>query len=180
MTLTRFVFWLLVALAVVQGAVYYPQLPDVVASHFDAAGHADGWMSKPAFMAVHGAVLLLMIVTFAGIPAVRWPDSLVNLPHKEHWLAPERRRATWSYVRRQMDLLGCGTLVLVLAVVQGVIQANLDGSQALPAAATWGVLAAYLVFTAIVVVRMMRHFVRVPPRAEDGGPADAAEPIRPR
>jgi hypothetical protein len=79
-----------------------------------------------------------------------------------------------------MDLLGCGTLILVLTVEQGVISANLDGSQALPAAGSWGVLAAYLLFTAIVVVRMMRHFLRVPGPDVAGEAEATPEAIAPR
>lgn len=43
---------ILIGLLAVQVVVYYPRLPDRVASHFGAGGVADGWMDKPAFAVV--------------------------------------------------------------------------------------------------------------------------------
>lgn len=163
---SRIAFWLLLAVGVVQALVFYPRAPDVMASHFNAAGQADGWMSKQLFFAVDLAMLILTAVLFLGLPAIRWPDSLINLPRKDHWLAPERRDETFRYFQRQMGIFGCATLVLLLVVMQWVMEANLDGSQTLPAAPMWWLLGGYLLFTTMWTVRVVRHFYRPPQDSE--------------
>jgi len=162
METSRLLLWLLLALAVIQALVYYPQLPDVVASHFDAAGNADGWMSKEAFFAVDLGTVALTALLFLTLPRVRWPDRLINLPHKDYWLAPERREETFRTFQRQMLVFGCATLAFLLLVMQWAIEANLDGSQTLAPGPIWWLLGAYGLFTVVWLVRLLRHFYRIP------------------
>jgi uncharacterized membrane protein len=51
-------------------AIYYPHLPDRVASHFGAGGVPDGWMSKAAF----AAFSLVFPIAIAVLPASRKRD----------------------------------------------------------------------------------------------------------
>ena len=80
-----FVAWMLMGL----------ELPPRVASHFNVAGKADGWMSRDAYYLFAGGLPLF----FAGFfwlvsrSAIHFPQ-LVNLPHRDFWLAPERRAFT--------------------------------------------------------------------------------------
>ena len=53
--------------AVGQALLYYPRLPDRMASHFNAAGQADGWMSKRAFFGLDLGMQVGMAVLFVGI-----------------------------------------------------------------------------------------------------------------
>lgn len=77
-------------------------LPPVVASHFGASGLADGFMSRTAY-------LLLMVTVTIGIPlAIVLVQALVDhtheslrIPHRQYWMAPERRDATMAFMRRQ-------------------------------------------------------------------------------
>src|SRR5436305_13166641 len=103
---SRWALILLLALyAVFAGSLIYAagELPERVATHFDFRGEANGWMSKEAD-------LLLMAALGVGLPlfligicyATRFfPARLVNLPHREYWLAPGRRRETAAYVGAQ-------------------------------------------------------------------------------
>lgn len=167
MKTTRFAFYGLLALALLQVVVFYPRSPEVMASHFDASGQADGSMSKQAFFALDLAVVALTALLFLGFPAIRWSDGLISLPRKDYWLAPERREAIFRYIHRQMLLFGCLTLGLLLVVMQWVIQANLDGSRTLAPEPMWWLLGLYALMTGVWVVRLVRHFYRVP---EDGLP----------
>lgn len=162
MTLPRFLFYLLLALAVLQVLVYYPQLPEVMASHFDGSGRADGWSSKTTFFVIDAVMLALLVAMFLGLPKIRWPDRWVSLPHKDYWLSPEKRRETYRIFEREMLVFGCATLVLLLVVMQWTIRANLDGSETLPAAGLWWLMGAYLVFTALWTVRLVLRFRRPP------------------
>lgn len=77
---------------------WYPLLPDVVPSHFDGNGNADGSMSRPAYVALIGALQLLFLVglPLLGMSIGKLPNSMINIPNKEHWLAPERRDQTMT------------------------------------------------------------------------------------
>jgi uncharacterized membrane protein len=44
-------FYGLIAVGVLQSIYYYPRMPEVVASHFDGLGAANGWSSKNGFSA---------------------------------------------------------------------------------------------------------------------------------
>ena len=151
----RLTFYLLLALAVLQIVVYYPMLPDVVASHFDGSGRADGWSSKGTFFVIDAATIALIAVIFLALSKIRWPDRWISLPHKDYWLAPERRERTFRELHRQMLVFGCATLGLLLVVMQWVIEANLDGSQTLPSAGMWWLMGGYLLFTLVWTVRLI-------------------------
>ena len=53
MNALRRLFYGLIALAAVQVIYYYPQIPQVVASHFDGRGARNGWSSRNAAWLVH-------------------------------------------------------------------------------------------------------------------------------
>ena len=46
-----------------------------------------------------------------GAVALRNPNAVINLPHRDYWLAPERRPATFEFIRRQMMRFGTAMLV---------------------------------------------------------------------
>ena len=82
--------WLIVAAALIgsilQAVFFWPHLPDEVASHFNAVGQADGWMSKTAFVAV---TLLIQIGLAAMMLGFGWlikvlPTSMINIPNREY------------------------------------------------------------------------------------------------
>lgn len=88
-----FIWCLVLLLAIAQMVWWYPQLPEVVPSHFDGRGQVDEEMAKPAFYFLIGGIQLL---TMVGLPVLGHflkglPDSLINMPNKEYWLAAERR-----------------------------------------------------------------------------------------
>src|SRR3972149_2033418 len=86
-----------------------PYLPDPVASHFDERGLPDEWMSRPSFVMFSlifetAAMFLIVMVSFI---CKYVPDSLINLPHRDYWLAPERRIETRNCIFRQALWFSC-------------------------------------------------------------------------
>lgn len=146
-----------------QTVFYYGQLPPIVASHFDGAGQANGFQSKGAFFGSYWLVMALSIGVLA--PLGFWlrhiPMQLINLPHKEYWLAaetPERREASLAYLARHMEWMAVATLALLVFVFQLTIATNLKGATALPLAPTWLALGSYFVFVFVWMTKLLLRF----------------------
>lgn len=152
----------LLAAAAFQLAWAYPQLPETVATHFDGAGRANGWMPRDTFVAFQVGLISIMLVSFVGLP--RWlgrlPAQSFSLPHRDYWLAPERRDQTLAAIRRQMMWLACAIVGMIVAITHLVIETNLASRPALPSATMWVLLAAFLIFTAVWTGRFVLRFRR--------------------
>ena len=153
-------FVLMVLLAVGQSAYYYPQLPDVVASHFNAAGAPNDWTSKNAFYGLYAAMIGLIVLVFAFVPARlgRLPVAWISLPHKDYWLAPERRRETMRRIAGQMLWFGSATLVFMIGTFELAMRANLVNPPRLSTFAMWVLLTLYSVYTLVWLIRLLLGF----------------------
>jgi hypothetical protein len=153
----------IVLVGVVQIGYYYPKLPPTVASHFNAAGKADDWMPKESFAALNAIVLasLLAVVLILGLVIPRVPVALINLPHKEYWLAPERRRQTDKLVFG--GLLTCfnATGILLLGVFELAYLVNLGHPNAMRWI-PWALVAVYSGFVIIWLILFNRRFKKPP------------------
>ena len=153
------VFYSLTALAILQVVYYYPQLPDVVASHFDGPGAADGWSGKDAFFALYLAIVALLAGIFEWLP--KWiqsrPGKQLKIPNRDYWLAPERSAATRAFFRRQLMLMGIANLGLVIFAVQLAILANFEQPPRLHASIAWA-LAAYCGLLAAWTIHFLLRF----------------------
>lgn len=158
----------ILALMAVQAASYYPRLPDMVASHFNLAGQADGWSSKSTLLFSYGVSVVVCVGALLA-PALflpKVPVALINLPHKEYWLAPERRQETFSRVSVALLWFGVAVEVLLGWMFQQTIAVNLGRATGLTQ--MWVALAVFAVFTAGWVVWFRRQFP-TPPAPPDVG-----------
>ncbi len=140
-------------------AYYYPALPEKMASHFNAFGEADDWMSKPNFFIFEGVILLLILAEFTLIPYLMkiLPDSLINLPNKNFWLEKERREETFAAIRNYFEWLSILLLLLFIAVNQIVFRANLLKENLSPLA-IWLILGGFFAFVIFWLVKFLRRF----------------------
>ena len=137
-------------------------MPDLVASHFDSSGAADGFMPRHAYI---GLTLVLVIgLPALGVGLAGWtlgrPNARINIPHRAWWLAPQRRAET---IERLLAGLRGFTAVLIvfLGYTHGlVVVANRRASPALPEPWFVGGLAVFLLFVIVWLVRFMRGFRR--------------------
>ena len=159
---TRFFLLGLVLVSLVEAARQWNSAPARVPSHFDFAGHANAWASRDEFFMLQIGVTVLIAALFVGIPRLlkATPTSLINLPNKRYWLAPERREETMERLASSFDVFASATVLLLLVVFELTSLAsrgrNLATKYFLPA------LVAYLVFTAGWTVALIRTFARVP------------------
>lgn len=125
------------------------QLPDRIANHFDAAGRADGWTSRPGYLAFGLGVGLLIL---AGLPVLtrlllRGSGVGINVPHKDYWLDPAHPQRRAEFARRFTDdmlvFAGATGLLLTWTHVETVLANRRQPPQIGPV--MWVALAVYLV-----------------------------------
>lgn len=83
-------------------------LPAKVASHFNMAGMADGFMPHQKhlqFMLFFAAGLPLAIVGVFSFVMPKFPGGL-NIPHRDYWCSPENIDDTMRYLRQHIAWLG--------------------------------------------------------------------------
>lgn len=160
---TAIIYLLLGGLSVLQVMYYYPKLPTTVATHFGADGSADSWASKENFAYLSIGIVVIIAILFLGITFLipRLPPSMINLPNKEYWLAPERKKESFASVSACVVWMGGATIVLLLAVIQLSIRANLAAEQTL-SGAVWGLIVLYGLFSIVSVVRLYLRFTKIP------------------
>src|SRR5450432_4328425 len=78
-------------------------LPSVVASHFAAGGAANGFMPRSTYIVFMLAVTVLVpsLIALSGRLIEALPVARINLPNRDHWLAPERRAETLAALSAQ-------------------------------------------------------------------------------
>lgn len=159
MSLARAILYILIGIFLAHIVFYYPNLPENVASHFNGLGEPNGWMSKQNFVIFEGVILLIIIFEFTLLPALikKMPNSLINLPNKDYWLAAERRETTFFTMGKYFEWLSIALLSLFIAINQLVFQANLT-RQNLPGTAMWLILGAFVAFTIIWSIKFVIRF----------------------
>ncbi|RYZ07394.1 MAG: DUF1648 domain-containing protein [Myxococcales bacterium] len=149
----------------------YSVSPAVVPVHYGPNGLPDRWGSPAELLAVHAGVIGVSSVLFAALPwLVRRAPSLVNLPNKEYWLAPERRDEAAAKLEGWCGVFGTALNVLVIT-----LQALLAGGTAQGArgvAFLLSVTLGFALFTIASCVWLYRSY-RLPAGAEWAQPPRA-------
>jgi uncharacterized membrane protein len=148
----------LVVVSLVHMIVYYPMLPARVASHFDMRGRADDWTGKGAFVATYACTALgtTLVMLLISLTLPRIPKSMINLPHKDYWLSPEREKATFASLSAYFAWFACATLALLIACFHMSFATSL-GRQ-VPSWLSESLLGAYIGFTVIWCARLLLRF----------------------
>jgi membrane associated rhomboid family serine protease len=162
--LPRLLFVVLVVGAAVYFSSYYPQLPDVVASHFNGRGVANGWQSKPAFFGLFVAMSVLAALVGFAIPRIiaTVPPPLINLPNKRYWLAPEHLAETMGFLGAYFAWFGCAVLLIMILTFDYAMQSNLHPDKRPDVSRMWYILAGFSAFIVLWIARMFMRFGRPP------------------
>lgn len=161
MRVSRFIIVFLAALFIVHIGYFFPRLPDSVASHFDGVGRPDSWMNKGGFLALEVVILGSLVFQFLGIPWLieKMPTRWINLPNRDHWLAPKRREASLLTIRIFFEWFAAVTLMFFLFVNQLVFTANIQAGY-LNNEWLIAILIAYFAFVAIWLIMLITRFLR--------------------
>ena len=138
-------------------------LPELVASHFGPSGAPDAWMSRSGLIAtfVAGQALVFAVAPLGTTLVKRLPPELINLPNKDHWLAPERRAEAVDRLANHAWGFSAAIGAFFVLVEVLVLRANLAHAP-LENGPFFVGLAAVFAFTIAWVARLNAAF-RVPP-----------------
>ena len=162
--LPRFLYAFLILVCLLMMAYYYPQMPQRMASHFAADGRVNGWQSRDAFF-----VLVLLVTSTSAIVGFLAPRQIaarsnarINLPHRDYWLAPERRERTMRFISATMAWFACGILLVLVSGTFLALRANLAPDHRFNSEAMLVVLGGFLLGLLGLLVGLVRHFRKVP------------------
>jgi hypothetical protein len=136
-------------------------LPEVVAVHFDARGAPNGFttaadcrhyltlltLAAPAFIALVTALLPRLI-----------PPSMLNIPHREYWMAPARAGESVAFMSAHGLWFSCLLLLFLASVDWMLVQANSNAPPHLSSSAFIGALMLFFGAIGIWAWRMFRRF----------------------
>ncbi len=160
--LPLYIVLFLLGLAIAQSIYFHPLLPDIVGSHFDAAGKANGSSSKLGYFITY-LVSLAITSSFTLFLILKLlPTSAINLPHREYWLSDEQREQTLSFFNVHMSWFGVATMGLMIAIFHLTFLANLNPIKNLDSGITWALLGAFFAFIAWWIVVLLRRFPAPP------------------
>lgn len=137
-------------------------LPNRIPTHFGAGGVPDAWMTRGgyiAFMLVFTVGLpIVMVWAIGGLP--RAFPNLVNVPNRDHWLAPERREASLAFLGRHACWLGCMMVLMAMGVHVLLLRASAATPPRLEEGPFIALLTAFLAALVVWIVAIYRRFPR--------------------
>ena len=154
----RRLFWILLAVAAVQAAYFYPQLPAEVVSRFGPEGEALQTMTKSGFTLLHLGIIAVIAALFGGVPLEHVPDAFIHIPRKKFWLDAERREESVRVLQDEIFVICNATLLLLTVIFHWVLQANLLETPHLDPSFTWVPFGLYIAYTMVWTLRLLRRF----------------------
>lgn len=139
-------------------------LPPVVASHFGMNGAANGSMSRSAYclFMVAFVVGLPCLVALSGRFAGLLPVQMINLPHRDVWLAPERRSATILALSQRLEQLASALIMYLCFMHWLVVRANATQPPRLDLLPFFAGMGLFLLGLTVWILALYARFGRVP------------------
>ncbi len=108
-------------------ATSFPSLPERLATHFDAAGHPNGWSSRTAYVAFFPAFTLGVSGLVLGLTySIRFfPSSTLNVPRSDYWRTPENYPRACVFIFRHTFWFAALMTLFMRYAHQSIATANL-------------------------------------------------------
>jgi uncharacterized membrane protein len=139
-------------------------LPERVATHFDMAGRANGWMTREqhgwASLATHLGVAGFIVGLCAFMH--RLPPGTLNLPNKDYWRTPERYPVVCAILREWSRWLATVMLVWGTLMDRQLVLANQVVPPRLDSTAVWILTGCFLAAVGAAVIWLLVRFLRRP------------------
>ena len=146
MTRPRVLLLVLLVAALGQAIYAYARLPAWVPTHFSPLGQPDAWIARITLLGFYFVVVAATTAITILLPwAVnRWPRALITVPHRDDWLAPDRRASTVSRVSRHVMWFGVVTMGGALLFAHLLLRAVISGGLDIPATSMEALLLTYV------------------------------------
>ena len=159
---SRLVIFLLLVLSVIgliQNIAYWFHLPEQVATHFNSRGNPNDWMSRNAAVVLMTLLQIILPIgtTAIGSISMLLPPSLINVPHRDFWLHPDRIDHTRAYTVNALGWISIATSLLLMSINHLSFVAN-TSSQPLNTSLSFIALVAYLTVVFSIVIGLWVHF----------------------
>lgn len=135
-------------------------LPPLVASHFGAAGTANGFMPRTLYVRFMLAFVLGLptVMTFVTWRALGSSNARINLPNRDYWLAPERRAETVAFLRSSLLWFGVLLVGFLCFAHWLVVLANRSQPAHLVERWLWGGLVGFMVAVFVWLIVLWSRF----------------------
>jgi uncharacterized membrane protein len=158
-TWTVFIALLLFAILFVTGTA--SELPPMVASHFDAGGQPNAFMSRSGYIRFMLCLCVGMpVLVVAILTAVYSRARELKLPNREYWMAPQRIDRTRSFLVAHAVWFGSLLVVLSCCVHWLELGANRQQPPHLSNQAFAACMIAFLIAMAAWIAALMFAFRR--------------------
>ncbi len=160
MKLPSIIALFLFGIAIAQTIYFYPLVPELVGSHFNAAGKVNQLAPKLSYFIIYFVSLGLTSCFTLVLPwSLRYiPTSMINLPHRDYWLSGEEREASLSFLTNHFSWFGIATMVLMVVIFHLTFLANLGSVKDINPTIFWALLGAFLLFVIAWVIVMIKRF----------------------
>lgn len=156
-------FVLLLAAASALIGSFTSQLPDLVAVHFDASGRPNGFTTREGcrdFMLLSTLGVPIFIVAATALLPRLLPASMINIPNREYWLAPERAPGSIAFLSEQGIWFGCILVAFLADVDWMLVKANALSPPAFPNSPFIATLMVFFCAVAFWAIRLFKRFRR--------------------
>lgn len=155
--------------AVLASALFgWQELPQKMASHFNASGVADGWMNRTPFVAsmlAFGLSIPAFVLVF--LYCARFlPPQVLNLPNPAYWRAPENYGRACEILFRSALVFAGGFLLWQAAFLHLIVRANKTHPPVLDSSQAFLLTAILLAFSCGWVITLIARFMKTGPPAE--------------
>jgi uncharacterized membrane protein len=136
------------------------QLPEKVPIHFDFAGNPDRVSVKSEMTIVNLSIGILMLLCF-GVGAMlieKVPAKYINLPNRDYWLSPERRKDSLADANFYYVAIGIVSMALMWEIYRAAFQVAMNREETLSLGPfrEVGYIAAILVLIVMMFLRFWR------------------------
>ena len=152
------IIWLLtLVVACGQMVLWWPELPDVLATKFDFQGQARGQTPKSTYYCVHIAASFIVVLPLVGSVLRYLPNGLINIPNKKYWLSPERRDQTLRDSARSFGVISILSVWMLIGLFHLIAEVATQRRAGIAPASTI-FMAIYLGAIAVLCIQMLRKY----------------------
>ncbi|MFN8359167.1 MAG: DUF1648 domain-containing protein [Candidatus Kapaibacterium sp.] len=139
---------------------FYPLLPSTMAIHFGGDGQPNGWQAKESFYGFYALLVLGLSGLFLLLGTImpKMPVSLINMPNKEYWFAPERAKASFGILTGFFERMTCALVLFLGLIFADTCFSNLQADVHLNSLTFFPLMAVFLGFLFWNVVWLLRQF----------------------